>query len=80
MHIDGSPFAVNVINSFDTSSALEFITGVQCPQGIAMNKRGEIIVVEYTQHCVSIFDPLGNKLKSFGTKGSGKVSFNILVV
>ena len=77
MHTEGSPFAVNVINNFDTctSSAPEFIAGVQCPQGIAMNKRGEIIVVEYMQHCVSIFDPSGKKLKSFETKGSGKGQF-----
>ena len=75
MHIEGSPFAVNVINNFENSSAPELIVGVQRPQGIAMNKRSEIIVVEYMQHCVSIIDPSGNKLKSFGTKDSGRGQF-----
>jgi DNA-binding beta-propeller fold protein YncE len=41
-----------------------------------MNSHGEIIVVEYMQHCVSIFDSSGRKIKSFGTKGSGSGQFD----
>ena len=74
-HIEGSPFTVNVINHFDVDNAIDIITSVQRPQGIAINKSGEIIVVEYRKHCVFIFSPTGQKIKSFGTRGSGKDQF-----
>ena len=69
-HIEGSPFPIHVINCFDANNAVEIITGVSHPQGIAINACGEIIVVEYKRQCVSIFDSSGNHKKSFGTGGS----------
>ena len=37
---------------------------------------GEIIVAEKGKHCISIFSPTGEKLRSFGSKGSGQGQFN----
>jgi hypothetical protein len=79
MHIEGSPFAINVIDNFDANIAV-IISGVHHPQGIAINSRGEIIVVEYKKHCISIFNPIGNRIRSFGTKVLKEVSLIILVV
>jgi DNA-binding beta-propeller fold protein YncE len=77
MHIEGNPFAINVIDNFDQANIAVFIGGVDHPQGIAINSRGEIIVVEYKKHCVSIFDSsTGNRIRSFGTKGSERGQFD----
>jgi tripartite motif-containing protein 2/3/tripartite motif-containing protein 71 len=43
---------------------------------VAVNQRGEIIVDERSGHCISIFSPTGDKLGSFGSKGSGPGQFN----
>ena len=47
------------------------------PWGVAVNQRGEIIVAENGAHCVSIFSPSGEKLRSFGSKGSLLIHFGI---
>ena len=74
-HINGSPFNVTVIDNFNAPST--FISGVITPQGIAFNQKGEIVVVEYSVHRVSIFSPKGEKLRSFGTHGSNVGEFSL---
>ena len=74
-HINDSPFSVTVIGNFTTPST--FINGVKTPQGIAFNQKGEIVVVEYSVHRVSIFSPTGEKLRSFGTHGSNVGEFSL---
>lgn len=51
------------------------ISGVDLPCGIAVGKRGEVVVAEQNGHCVSIFSCVGEKLHSFGTRGSGSGQF-----
>ena len=43
---------------------------------MAVNQRGEVIVAEYGGHCISIFSPTGEKLRSFGSQGSGQGQFS----
>ena len=43
---------------------------------MAVNQRGEIIVAECNARCISIFSPTGEKLQSFGSRGSGPGQFN----
>ena len=43
---------------------------------MAVNKKGEILVVERDGHCISIFSQQGEKLQSFGSQGSGPGQFN----
>ena len=43
--------------------------------GVAVNKRGELVVVEKTGHCVSVFSPSGERLRSFRMDGSDKELF-----
>ena len=73
-HIIGSPFSVIVLNKLSTPTNI--ISGVAAPQGIAFNENGDIFVAEYRGHSVSVFCPSGEKLRSFGSKGSGYGQFN----
>ena len=73
-HIKGSPFPVIVMKKLGTP--IKTIGGVNKPWGVAVNKRGDIIVVEFDRHCVSIFSPAGEKIKSFGSFGSNHGQFN----
>ena len=81
-HIKGSPFNVTVkvvpviekLQEIDTST--KTIDGVKRPWGVEVNKRGEIVVAEHGAKCVSIFSPTGEKLRSFGSEGSGPGQFS----
>ena len=73
-HIKGSPFPVIVMKKLGTP--IKTICGLNRPWGVAVNKRGNIIVVEFSGHCVSIFSPAGEKIKSFGSGGSNNGQFN----
>lgn len=71
-HIEGSPFSVTVKSPVVWLSA-PFLTidMVEGPWGVAVNQMGEVIVTtEGGEHCVSVFSPTGEKLRSFGTHGS----------
>ena len=50
--------------------------GVRKPMGVAINQKGEVVVTECGVHCVSVFSPSGEKLRSFGTHGSGQGQFD----
>ena len=65
-HISGSPFTVSVFTTTPTST----IRGLEYPWGVAVNERGQIIVVERSEHCISIFSANGDKVRSFGSHGS----------
>ena len=70
-HIKGSPFTVNVmspVESLDTP-VLTF-TANNMPYGVTVNQSGEVLITECTKNCVSVFSPLGERLRSFGTYGS----------
>ena len=76
-NIKGSPFPVTVkLPVQELGTPIKTISGVKGPWGVAVNKRGEVIVAESSQHCVSIFSPTGGKLQSFGSYGSGHGQFN----
>ena len=72
-HIKGSPFSITVIKALGAPT--KTISGVKEPFGVAVNQRGEIIVTEDSTQCVSIFNPTGEKLRSFGSQGSGYGQF-----
>ena len=75
-HIRGNPFSVVVLSSVKTLGTPIFtIGGLEGPWGVAINKRGEVVVTENRGHCVSVFSPGGKKLRSFGTRGSGHGQF-----
>ena len=76
-HIKGSPFPVTVkLPVKKLGTPIKTISGVNRPWGVAINQEGEVIVSESNGHCVSIFSPAGEKLRSFGAFGSGRGQFN----
>jgi tripartite motif-containing protein 2/3/tripartite motif-containing protein 71 len=70
-HIKGSPFGDTV-----DKKLFKIILGVKGPWGVVVNQRGEIVIAEREGHCISIFSPSGEKLRSFGSQGSGPGQFN----
>ena len=75
-HIRGSPSSVAVKSPVEKlGTPILTLDGVGGPMGVAINKRGEVVVTEWGRHCVSVFSPSGEKLRSFGTKGSGQGQF-----
>ena len=76
-HIKASPFNVTVslpINKLGTP--VMTITGLSCPWGVVVNNKGEIIIAENEAHCISVYSQAGEKLRSFGSHGSGKGQFS----
>ena len=71
-HIPGSPYPLSVITAAPTS----IISGLSGPWGLAVNKDGEVLVVEHSRHCVSIFSVSGGSRKSFGSRGLGPDRLN----
>ena len=75
-HIKGSPFPVTVkLPVKKLGTPVRVISGLSNPWGVAVNQRGEIIVAESSGHRISIFSPTGEKLQSFGSRGSGQGQF-----
>ena len=68
-HIRGSPHCVAVNKPPDEKlgTPIRTIDLLSNPWGIALNQSGEVVVAS---ECVSVFSPSGDKLRSFGTKGS----------
>ena len=72
-HIRRSPFSVAVKLPVEKlGTPILTISGVRSPWGVAINQRGEVVV---SGNCIHVFSPSGEKLRSFGTYGSGKGHF-----
>ena len=72
-HIRGSPFTISAKSPVEKlGTPILTLRGVKEPWGVAINQRGEVIVTDYGGHCVSVFSPSGEKLRTFGTCGSGQ--------
>ena len=75
-HIKGSPFSVTVMSSIDQlGTPILTINRVRRPCGVAVNRRGEVLVTEESGQCVSVFSPSGEMIRSFGSKGSAHGQF-----
>ena len=76
-HIRGSPFSIAVkLPVKKLGNPIQIIKMVNRPWGMAVNQRGEVVVTDFVGHCVSVFSQHGEKLQSFGNKGSGHGQFN----
>ena len=75
-HVRGSPFSVAVTLPIEKlGTPILTISDMEEPWGVAINQRGEVLVSDRKRHCVSVFSPSGVKLRSFGTRGSGRGQF-----
>jgi len=69
--IRGSPFAIVAkLPIQKLGTPIKTISGLSGPRGVAINQRGEIIVAEEYGNCISVFTPNGEKIRTFGAKGS----------
>ena len=76
-NIKGSPYTVVAMPSPESlGKPVRSIGNLQRPWGIATNSRGHIIVAEHGGHCVSVFTPEGQKIRSFGSKGTSHGQFD----
>ena len=76
-HIKGSPFSVAVkLPVQELGTPVRSINGVKNPWGVAINQQGQVVVVESEENCVSIFSSKGEKIRSFGSGGSGHGQFS----
>ena len=76
-HIKGSPFSVTVkLPVRELGTPVRSINGVNQPWGVAINQQGQVVVVERGRRCVSIFNSTGEKIRSFGSGGSGHGQFS----
>ena len=73
--IRGSPFAVIAVKNL--SIPIRTTSGLESPWGVAVNQRGEIVVAEYGGHCITIFSSSGEKIRTFGSKGSAHGQFSV---
>ena len=71
-HIRGSPFAVVALTKLE--SPTRTITDLNYPWGVAVDKRGQIIISEHGGHCISIYSG-GKRIRSFGQEGSAPGQF-----
>ena len=77
-HIRGSPFTVAVkvpIKKLGTPIST-ILCGMISPWGCAIKQSGEVFVTDANTHCVAVFTPNGQKLRSFGSYGPGLGEFN----
>ena len=76
-HVRGSPSSVAVKSPIEKLGIPILTLGeVREPRGVSINQSGEVVVTEWDGHCVSVFSPSGEKLRSFGTHGSGQGQFD----
>ena len=66
--VKGSPIPVSVTSPTEHtySTPTQSVEELRGPWDVAINQKGDVIVVETKEHCVSIFSSSGDKLKSFG--------------
>ena len=75
-HVRASPSSVAVKSPVEKlGTPILTLGGVRGPRAVAINKRGEVAVAERDEHCVSVFSPNRERLRSFGTRGSGQGQF-----
>ncbi len=71
-HTNGSPHSVVVRpRSQDLQKPIKVLGNMKHPFGITTDSKGRIIVTEVGAYCVTVFTPDGDKLRSFGSQGSG---------
>ena len=73
----GSPFIVHVQPSLEMRGVIQhMITTVGGPYGVAVSTSGDIVVSkDENAECISVYSREGEKLRSFGSKGSKKGQF-----
>ena len=76
-HIRGSPYPIAITPSPQIlHNPVRVVRGLNEPRGTTTNSKGQIVVAELNGNCISVLNPEGEKIHTFGTKGSGKGQLN----
>ena len=69
--IDGNPFSLHVVPSPEMrGKPVKIISGFNRPWGVAIDKNEQLIVAENGNHCITVYDKEGKKVRSFGPEGT----------
>ena len=75
-HIRASPFSVSAKSPVEKlGTPILTLGGVKEPWGVAINQQREVVVTEMNACQVSVFSASGEKLQSFGSRGSSQGQF-----
>ena len=67
--IDGCSFLLNVVPSPEMrGKPVKIIPGFSMPWGVAVDKKEQLLVAEFNNHCITVYDKEGKKVRSFGTE------------
>ena len=73
--VRGSPYPITVTTSPQSlHKPVRVVGGLNGPTGTAINSKGQVVVIG--GNCISILTPEGEKIRTFGTAGSGSGQFN----
>ena len=76
-HIRGSPYPIAITSSPQSlRKPIRVVRGLNEPRDTATNSKGQIVVVEQKGNCISVLTPEGEKIRTFGTKGSEEGQLN----
>ena len=72
-HIRGSPYPIAIKPSPQSlRRPVRVVRGLDTPGGTTTNSKGQVLVAEQKGNCISVLTPEGEKIHTFGTKGSGE--------
>ena len=72
-HIRGSPYTIAITPSPQSlHKPVRVVRGLNGPRSTIINSKGQMVVAEQKKNCISVLTPEGEKIHTFGTKGSGK--------
>ena len=75
--VRGSPYPITVTPSPQSlCKPVRVVGGLNVPRGTAINSKGQIVVIERGGNSISILTPEGEKIRTFGTAGSGNGQFS----
>ena len=75
--VRGSPYPITVTPSPQSlHKPVRVVGGLNGPSSTAINSKGQIVVAEIGGNCISILTPAGEKIRTFGTTGSGNGQFS----
>ena len=73
--IRGSPYPVVITPCL--RKPIRVVRGLNGPRGTATNSKGQVLVAELNGNCISVLTPEGEKIRTFGTEGSGEGQLNV---
>ena len=76
-HIRGSPYSIAITPSLQSlRKPVRVVRGLTGPRSTTTNSKGQVLVAEQKGNCISVLTPEGEKIHTFGTKGSGEGQLN----